>query len=195
MYNEPDHRNTTCRHNFLARHATSWPASEPRSWEYIPEGTRRLQVYMHVHMRSFITGAEDPAPSPPDQSGIRCEREHGILSFLGNDIALTERRYSLAVSIAPTVGPCGGFSLVVLADPGNNGAQMPHCPFYTMKGVKEMFGIQTCFLLTGVTVFQAFLCISVESWKNDWAHTLSRIDEAIRVKVCHGRPDNMVVQV
>jgi hypothetical protein len=45
------------------------------------------------------------------------------------------------------------------------------------------FGLESYFLLNGIAVFQALLCISVKSWKKDWVCTLSRIDAALSVKV------------
>lgn len=175
-YHEDDH----CGHNFLARHATPWSADEPRYWVNI------LGVNLHgvqLHMRSFVTETHSASPtSDSNPSGLRCEREFGTLSSIGGEFSLTERRYSLSLSLGPEYGPCGMFAIVLLVDPGPEGTARLN---YSNVVAADMhrFGLKSCFLLTGLAVFQTLLCVSVEAWRKDWVRTLSRIDAALSVKV------------
>ena len=91
-------------YNFLWRHTSPWPANEPIFLSFY-DGEE--YIYLQFHLCSFIT---DVFPEEETQglSGIKCERDDGLLSFLGHDpFPLTERRCSFALRTMVRTGRLG----------------------------------------------------------------------------------------
>ncbi|CAI6340025.1 unnamed protein product [Periconia digitata] len=167
-----------CSHNFLARHATIWPANTPRFWSAYWSGT----TFLEYHMQSFITGFENPHPGDNLKNnpfGIRCEREDASLSLLGKKLfSVTERRYSHSVTISPYGSHYGNFAIVTLVD--SDPERVDSLKYAEKKGV---YDVEHCPRLSGLVVFQHQLCTSMDSWEDDWTRMLLQIDAVLTVKV------------
>jgi hypothetical protein len=76
-----DHNEDHCAYDFLAHHATPWSADDPRYWVSI---LNSKQHDVQAHMRSFVVEMDSTSlTGVPTGLGIRCGRESGTLSFIG----------------------------------------------------------------------------------------------------------------
>ncbi|KAK3315440.1 hypothetical protein B0H66DRAFT_628542 [Apodospora peruviana] len=169
--------------------ATPWPATEPRFFYAHTFDLGYQDICLQLHMRSFTTYAGAMGDHVTDYGsgaglvtsfGILCERDYGWWSF-GKPFPLTERRRSIALRQAnyseaeESWQPFGAFAIILASNPGRDA---------TLRGERNMMDIpvgyssqvELCDLLTGISVFQHYLCVMIKQWVRDWEETLSSID-------------------
>lgn len=173
-----------CAQDFLARHATPWPADETRLWS-LADRLQARYCALQFHLRSFAVDVS-LGSWLKNTSGLVLKRQHATLSFLQSrkNVALSERRYSIALNCAPAEAePFGWFAIVCLADFARERSEFPKSTFLE-RCAKKWKGIHVCREFTGIAMFQHVLCTTISSWADDWERTLSRLDDFLRVKVC-----------
>ncbi|SPO02512.1 uncharacterized protein DNG_05185 [Cephalotrichum gorgonifer] len=189
---------------FVAGHIAEWGEFDPsRCASYKKRSPPLINAPFSAeyHLRSFV-GMPDPY-FPSDvadsirRSGIYCKREKLTLkSPNGKVLNLVERRYSIALRMIITEATFGAYTLFSTVDRtrgyhNDNGLY----PSARIESTQERtrreegwsrwkdFGLLTMKHQTGFAVFQLQLCNCIESWEEDWAKTLHKLDAVSSVKL------------
>ena len=144
------------------------------------DGRYAPRFVIKYHMQSFFSQGQRDANWRHHPNGLRCNRETAFInSDEGIRLNITEKRYSLALQIHPTLGK---YALVLVFDTFNNPdfATVPNDFGIRQWDGFELISAGPC---TGIVDFQQQLCACIVSWQKDWNTTLDSLDEVISVKV------------
>lgn len=167
-----------CPHDFLFRHARPWSTIIDRRHCASRRSLLDPQIEhtYQINLCVFITAdSETLPPTGPALRGLRCEREVGTLSFMGNSFLIAERQNSLALNLVLDEGSIGRSVVVVLADVWS--------PRRRGESPEDRVHMKPSRRLCGLVHFLRLLCRYIQDWRRNWATTISRIEAALIVKV------------